>query len=139
MNGGCGEDQTYRQSSRTAAAILMAARGNADRATDAIESNPIIAAPGSPTGCTTGAGWGERSRRPIASPRPFYVSIESKVGAATLDQLRALGHDVRPLGPRTSTFGFGQAVMSNGEGVHFGASDPRHDGAAIPQGTPRQP
>ncbi len=64
------------------------------------------------------------------------VQIEAKVGAATLDQLRALGHDVRPLGPRTGTFGYGQAVMSNGDGVHFGASDPRHDGAAIPQGAP---
>ncbi|MFI5311134.1 MAG: gamma-glutamyltransferase [Gemmatimonadales bacterium] len=64
------------------------------------------------------------------------VQVESKVGAATLDQLRALGHEVQARGPRTSTFGFGQAVMSNGEGVHFGASDPRHDGAAIPQGAP---
>jgi hypothetical protein len=29
--------------------------------------------------------------------------------------------------------------MSNGQGVHFGASDPRHDGAAIPQGAPLAP
>ena len=31
------------------------------------------------------------------------------------------------------TFGYGQAVISNGSGVHFGASEPRHDGAAIPE------
>jgi len=38
--------------------------------------------------------------------------------------------------PRTHVFGYGQAVMSNGTGVHFGASEPRHDGAAIPEPTP---
>jgi gamma-glutamyltranspeptidase/glutathione hydrolase len=64
------------------------------------------------------------------------VNIESRVPEATRAELRALGHDVQLRGPRTSTFGFGQAVMSNGAGVHFGASDPRHDGAAIPQGAP---
>lgn len=64
------------------------------------------------------------------------VNVESRVPAATIEQLRALGHDVQLRGPRTSTFGFGQAVLSNDAGVHFGASDPRHDGAAIPQGAP---
>ena len=34
------------------------------------------------------------------------------------------------------TFGYGQAVMSGPGGVHFGASEPRHDGAAIPQAPP---
>jgi len=33
-------------------------------------------------------------------------------------------------------FGHGQAVMSDGNGVHFGASEPRHDGAAIPENVP---
>ena len=61
------------------------------------------------------------------------VQIESKVPEATIAALRALGHEVQVRPPRGgSTFGFGQAVMSNGAGVHFGASDPRHDGAAIP-------
>jgi len=32
--------------------------------------------------------------------------------------------------------GYGQAVMSDGAGVHFGASEPRHDGAAIPEAPP---
>ena len=35
--------------------------------------------------------------------------------------------------PRTGTFGHGQAVMSDGSGVHYGASEPRHDGAAMPE------
>ena len=32
--------------------------------------------------------------------------------------------------------GYGQAVMLGPGGVHFGASEPRHDGAAIPQAPP---
>jgi gamma-glutamyltranspeptidase/glutathione hydrolase len=48
-------------------------------------------------------------------------------------ELAALGHDVRTIPPRTWSFGHGQAVMSDGRGVHFGASEPRHDGAAIPE------
>jgi hypothetical protein len=38
--------------------------------------------------------------------------------------------------PRSHVFGWGQAVMSDGTGVRFGASDPRHDGAAIPEAPP---
>jgi hypothetical protein len=47
-----------------------------------------------------------------------------------------MGHDVTLIPPRTGTFGSGQAVMSDASGVHFGASEPRHDGAAIPEGAP---
>ena len=61
------------------------------------------------------------------------VQIESSVPDATLLELTAKGHEITVVGPRTSTFGFGQAVMANPAGVHFGSSDPRHDGAAIPQ------
>lgn len=39
----------------------------------------------------------------------------------------------RTIAPRSGTFGFGQAVMSNGAGTHFAGSEPRTDGAAIPQ------
>jgi gamma-glutamyltranspeptidase/glutathione hydrolase len=66
------------------------------------------------------------------------VSIESLVPEATREALKALGHEVRVVGPRTDTFGRGQAVMSLPNGVHFGASEPRHDGAAIPQGAIRK-
>ena len=48
-------------------------------------------------------------------------------------ELAALGHEVTTIPPRTGVFGHGQAVMDNGHGVHFGASEPRHDGAAIPE------
>ena len=67
------------------------------------------------------------------------VSVEALVPAATRDALTALGHEVRVVRPRSGTFGWGQVVMSTPDGIHFGASEPRHDGAAIPQGAPAFP
>jgi gamma-glutamyltranspeptidase / glutathione hydrolase len=60
------------------------------------------------------------------------VELESLIPAATRHELARRGHDITTHGPRTATFGFGQAVMSAG-GTQYGASDPRHDGAAIPE------
>ena len=54
----------------------------------------------------------------------------------TRAELKARGHDLQLVPPRSGTFGYGQAVMSGPGGVHFGASEPRHDGAAIPQAPP---
>ena len=64
------------------------------------------------------------------------VCVEALVPASVRADLAALGHDVTTIPPRTGTFGHGQAVMSEPGGVHFGASEPRHDGAAIPEGPP---
>jgi gamma-glutamyltranspeptidase/glutathione hydrolase len=64
------------------------------------------------------------------------VCVEALVPEAVRADLSALGHDVTTIPPRTGTFGHGQAVMSTGDAVHFGASEPRHDGAAIPEGAP---
>jgi len=64
------------------------------------------------------------------------VFVEETVPATTRRGLAARGHDVVVVPARSHTFGYGQAVMSNGTGVHFGASEPRHDGAAIPEPTP---
>jgi gamma-glutamyltranspeptidase/glutathione hydrolase len=64
------------------------------------------------------------------------LQIESLVPEKTRDELKARGHDLRVVQPRSGTFGYGQAVMSGPGGVHFGASEPRHDGAAIPQAPP---
>jgi len=61
------------------------------------------------------------------------VMIEALVPEGVREELIGLGHDVTTIPPRTGTFGHGQAVMSDGSGVHFGASEPRHDGAAIPE------
>ena len=64
------------------------------------------------------------------------VYVEALVPEPVRAKLSALGHDVVTVPPRTGTFGHGQAVMDDGRGVHFGASEPRHDGAAIPEAPP---
>ena len=61
------------------------------------------------------------------------VSIEALIPDSIRKALQSLGHEVRTVQPRSGTFGYGQAVMSDGTGVHYGASEPRHDGAAIPE------
>jgi gamma-glutamyltranspeptidase/glutathione hydrolase len=65
------------------------------------------------------------------------VSLEALIPETSRQALTALGHAIRVVQPRSgSTFGWGQAVMSDGTGVHYGASEPRHDGAAIPEAPP---
>ena len=64
------------------------------------------------------------------------VFVEALVPDPVRAELSALGHDVVTVRPRTGTFGHGQAVMDDDRGVHFGASEPRHDGAAIPEAPP---
>ena len=64
------------------------------------------------------------------------VSIEALVAEKVREELRARGHDLRVAAPRSGGFGYGQAVMNGPGGVHFGASEPRHDGAAVPQAPP---
>jgi gamma-glutamyltranspeptidase / glutathione hydrolase len=61
------------------------------------------------------------------------VSIEQLVPETVRRELTVLGHQLNVAQPRSGTFGWGQAVMSDPAGVHYGASEPRHDGAAIPQ------
>jgi gamma-glutamyltranspeptidase/glutathione hydrolase len=65
------------------------------------------------------------------------VSLEALIPEPSRLALERMGHEVTVVPPRTGTFGSGQAVMSDDEtGVHFGASEPRHDGAAIPEAPP---
>lgn len=64
------------------------------------------------------------------------VDIEALVPADVRRELTALGHQLTVVPPRSGVFGWGQAVMSSPSGVHYGASEPRHDGAAIPQMPP---
>jgi gamma-glutamyltranspeptidase/glutathione hydrolase len=61
------------------------------------------------------------------------VNIEPLIPEPIRRELTALGHQLNVTQPRSGSFGWGQAVMSDPGGVHFGASEPRHDGAAIPQ------
>ncbi len=64
------------------------------------------------------------------------LSMEALVPESVRAELAKRGHVIEVAAPRSGGFGFGQAVMSNPEGVHFGASEPRHDGAAIPEAPP---
>jgi gamma-glutamyltranspeptidase/glutathione hydrolase len=64
------------------------------------------------------------------------VAIEPLVPESVRAELQALGHDLEVAPARSGIFGWGQAVMSDVNGVHYGASEPRHDGAAIPEFAP---
>src|SRR5437879_195326 len=61
------------------------------------------------------------------------VNIEALVPEDVCKELSAVGHELTIVPPRSGIFGWGQAVMSGPTGIHFGASEPRHDGAAIPE------
>ncbi|HEY6342954.1 MAG TPA: gamma-glutamyltransferase [Bryobacteraceae bacterium] len=59
--------------------------------------------------------------------------METRVPEAVVKELQSMGHAIKPAGPYSGRMGGGQAVMSNADGIHFGASDPRKDGAAVPE------
>jgi gamma-glutamyltranspeptidase/glutathione hydrolase len=62
------------------------------------------------------------------------IVIESRVTAPTLDALTKMGHVLQVHSDYTSLMGRGQAILHNSKtGINFGASDPRADGAAIPE------
>ena len=62
------------------------------------------------------------------------IVIESRVGPDTLDGLRKMGHVLQVHTNYTSLMGRGQAILHDSKtGINFGASDPRADGAAIPE------
>jgi gamma-glutamyltranspeptidase/glutathione hydrolase len=62
------------------------------------------------------------------------VQMESRVPAATRAELEARGHKITLRGPFAQSVGGGQAVMRDfAAEVNYGASDPRKDGAAIPE------
>ena len=64
------------------------------------------------------------------------VLIESPVPQATRDELTKLGHQDSRIIPFAYAMGRGNAVMVDGKGVNYGASDPRGDGEAVPQPPP---
>ncbi len=62
------------------------------------------------------------------------VALEARVPEAIHAALTARGHTVNLLPARADAVGGGQAVMRDfRRGVNAGASDPRKDGAAIPE------
>jgi gamma-glutamyltranspeptidase/glutathione hydrolase len=62
------------------------------------------------------------------------VSVESRFPQAMRDALAARGHKLELQGDFSSFMGGGQAVIHNSAtGTNWGASDPRKDGAAVPE------
>jgi gamma-glutamyltranspeptidase/glutathione hydrolase len=62
------------------------------------------------------------------------VEIERRIPAAVREQLTARGHQIQMVGPFAASVGGGQAVMRDvATKINYGASDPRKDGAAVPQ------
>jgi len=65
------------------------------------------------------------------------VMIENRIAQKTRDELTAKGHQIEVLPAFADNTGGGQAVLRDfATGVNYGASDPRKDGAAIPEQLP---
>lgn len=65
------------------------------------------------------------------------VFVERRIPDEVRNELKRRGHDLVVRGDYSATMGRGQAVMLDAKtGVHYGASDPRGDGAAIPEPAP---
>lgn len=65
------------------------------------------------------------------------VAIESRLPLEELDKLRQMGHYIDLRAEYSGLMGGGQAIMLNAvTKVHYGASSPRKDGAAIPEPDP---
>jgi gamma-glutamyltranspeptidase/glutathione hydrolase len=62
------------------------------------------------------------------------VEMEDRIDGGVRKALAERGHEIKVNGSFSSSMGGGQAVRRDfSTGVNFGASDPRKDGAAIPQ------
>jgi len=85
--------------------------------------------------------FGMNLQEAVEAPRFFKngpagcdVSIEFRVPPATLQQLSERGHIVRMLREYDDITGRGQAILHNSNtGTNYAASDPRADGAAVPE------
>jgi gamma-glutamyltranspeptidase/glutathione hydrolase len=63
--------------------------------------------------------------------------VESRFPLEVREALMARGHQLELLGDFSSSMGGGQAVVhDSATGVNWGASDPRKDGAAVPEPEP---
>lgn len=70
-------------------------------------------------------------------PEGCGLVIEDRVPAALMASLRDRGHQLDVRGDFSSEMGGGQAVLhDSSSGVNYGASDPRKDGAAVPEPDP---
>jgi gamma-glutamyltranspeptidase / glutathione hydrolase len=67
------------------------------------------------------------------------VDLEDRIPIAVREGLTERGHKINLHGAYSATMGGGQAVQRDiSSGVNYGASDPRKDGAAIPEPAPQE-
>ena len=65
------------------------------------------------------------------------VTMESRIPQSVRDELTRRGHEIKLLGAISNAVGQGEAVVRDTRrNVNFAGSDPRSDGAAIPQNPP---
>jgi len=68
------------------------------------------------------------------------VIVEARILPSVRDGLARKGHELVVQGDFSSQVGGGQAVLrDDSTGVNYGASDPRKDGAAVPELVARRP
>jgi gamma-glutamyltranspeptidase/glutathione hydrolase len=76
----------------------------------------------------------EEARFTVTSTLGCNIQIESRVGPSTIDALTKMGHVFEVHKEYTENMGRGNAVEhDSATGMNFGASDPRGDGAAVPE------
>jgi gamma-glutamyltranspeptidase/glutathione hydrolase len=76
----------------------------------------------------------EQARFTVSPKLGCNIVIESRVTPASIDELTRMGHQLQVRKEYSTTMGRGQAVLhDSATGINFGASDPRADGAAVPE------
>jgi gamma-glutamyltranspeptidase / glutathione hydrolase len=76
----------------------------------------------------------EQARFTVSPKLGCTIVIESRVTPATIDELTRMGHLLQVRKEYSTTMGRGQAVLhDSATGINYGASDPRADGAAVPE------
>jgi gamma-glutamyltranspeptidase/glutathione hydrolase len=79
----------------------------------------------------------EEARFTVSAKLGCNIVIESRVPADSLAKLKAMGHVLDVRKQYSAAMGRGQAVLHDStSNINYGASEPRADGAAIPE-TPR--
>jgi gamma-glutamyltranspeptidase / glutathione hydrolase len=76
----------------------------------------------------------EAARFTVSGKLGCNIEIESRVGLDAITQLSAMGHQLLVDKEYSGAMGRGQAVLHDTRtGVNYGASEPRADGAAVPE------
>jgi gamma-glutamyltranspeptidase/glutathione hydrolase len=76
----------------------------------------------------------EQARFTVSAHLGCNILIESRVGPQAIAQLTAMGHVLQVRKEYSTTMGRGQAVLHDSTTkINYGASEPRADGAAVPE------